>query len=983
MKKFWLALVAVLIFSTVLLSSCVDIPDDSSSSQSSQDSSSSEESSSNEDSSSGEAHEHEFVVDILVNGDDAWTDATCTEFGTIIYVCECGEIAFEEGVLKHHLVEIERIAPQCLASGNIRYYECAFCSNTYRDENARLPISRRDAVLSATGHTLEYVPEKRYCTKIGNIEHYRCVDCGLLFADSFEGAVYTEDDIKADPIGHEIALLDPREPTCVDYGYKIQHYGCTHDCYEEFYSSYVSETENTPITDLSTVLSDPTGVHINGDWVGLSRDGFVGYERLCKVCSEVLATISVSKYPSLSDVRSLSVTYEPTANGDVISGNKVVITAVHEGAYKIEGLADPSTEKTTYISVYNEALGSKYSSVNATTALSVYLNVGQNTLIFSTDNICEVPDIGLTFTPVVTGSRLSFAVQDNPGNFLTYANADNTAATYGEVVKLTDINRESGKSPTFTDELVYSILTDPDNPRDIHYLPTHEIQGNDAALPADSPIYIMRSSTFYLRQKVEVPYSGFYYLGGIVGDAGGSSSNITVSFMTYDETEKTFVDETAIEQIVLLTARGTDPALGSYTRSTYANYGMVYLDAEKDYYIRVKAGGIVCFGNLSLYPASHAHSYDGEEYTATAPTCGESGISETGHRCSLCNSINPEHYVAATGDHSYDAWKIDFTSSKYYRTCGACLITEYVSPSFSTRNSMEDEDYVDYDQSVTVQASDANAGKTLYEISVTAEKAGLYNVHASYTKPHDDTYFWMYSSALGKEAASLNLAYANGSSMEKNTLSVYLEEGENTVYIESQYTLNITKLDFYLLVDAPLAGTLTMDATTGKRVNETVQASDKQYDTDENGKWGREEILAAGFDAKNAPAGVTDGFGDPPVSFAVFLRGQTLYYVKKITVEKDGIYKIGMMGNAYNADETAIGDIVIGYEKDGSMVRTSLKATIGDDVPGVCTGVNSFGVVYQDAGYYAMKAGVEYTVYVEATGYWTAGAILLFDTAPN
>ena len=169
-------------------------------------------------------------------------DSTCTEEGnTAYYLCEkCGRLFADEAgteeldgdsvvipMAAHNLELVEATDPTCTEDGNTEYYLCTECGNLFADEEGTEEISEDSVVLSATGHTLEWVEAREAtCTEDGNIEYYFCTECGRMFAD-VEGTEEIYEDVVILPAaGHTLELVEATEPTCTEEG-NIEHYFCT------------------------------------------------------------------------------------------------------------------------------------------------------------------------------------------------------------------------------------------------------------------------------------------------------------------------------------------------------------------------------------------------------------------------------------------------------------------------------------------------------------------------------------------------------------------------------------------------------------------------------------------------------------------------------------------------------------------------------------------------------------------------------------
>ncbi len=134
----------------------------------------------------------------------------------------------------HSLTHVAYKAPTCTQNGNIEYYHCAGCGNSYTDANAGQVVE--NVVLSAK-HDAVYVSETAStCTKKGNIAHYKCTVCYNTYSDSAcKSQIYNvESALKLHDYGNWIYEISPTTTTTGTKG----HYHCS-VCEKNFDKGYV------------------------------------------------------------------------------------------------------------------------------------------------------------------------------------------------------------------------------------------------------------------------------------------------------------------------------------------------------------------------------------------------------------------------------------------------------------------------------------------------------------------------------------------------------------------------------------------------------------------------------------------------------------------------------------------------------------------------------------------------------------------------
>ena len=114
-------------------------------------------------------------------------EATCTESGTITYICACGDSYTKTISAKGHSYElISSTAADCTSEGT-NTYRCSVCGDTYTETS------------SVTGHNYQLVSSTAAdCTNEGS-ETYKCSRCGNTYTNTISalGHSYTETVVEA------------------------------------------------------------------------------------------------------------------------------------------------------------------------------------------------------------------------------------------------------------------------------------------------------------------------------------------------------------------------------------------------------------------------------------------------------------------------------------------------------------------------------------------------------------------------------------------------------------------------------------------------------------------------------------------------------------------------------------------------------------------------------------------------------------------
>lgn len=101
--------------------------------------------------------------------------------------------------VKHNAVKVERKEPTCTEDGNIEHWYCEACRKYFQDEALTKELKQEETILSATGHNLTKVDEKKPTVDAaGNIEYWYCEVCNKYFSDEkAEHEITLEDTIIA------------------------------------------------------------------------------------------------------------------------------------------------------------------------------------------------------------------------------------------------------------------------------------------------------------------------------------------------------------------------------------------------------------------------------------------------------------------------------------------------------------------------------------------------------------------------------------------------------------------------------------------------------------------------------------------------------------------------------------------------------------------------------------------------------------------
>lgn len=182
-------------------------------------------------------------------------EPTCEETGSKLFECTregCTESKTEElAALGHHLVLIKEKAPTKTEPGNISYYKCdrEGCGKLFSDAEGKHEISLSDTVIPVMVHELTLIKAKdATCTEIGNTAYYVCKDtdcgCGKVYSDKYGQHEIKLEDTVISAKGHSIIAVDEKKATCTEDGY-ASHFECS-NCHKKFSDSEGKTEINAP-----------------------------------------------------------------------------------------------------------------------------------------------------------------------------------------------------------------------------------------------------------------------------------------------------------------------------------------------------------------------------------------------------------------------------------------------------------------------------------------------------------------------------------------------------------------------------------------------------------------------------------------------------------------------------------------------------------------------------------------------------------------
>lgn len=149
-----------------------------------------------------------FHVEFRYKNDHTWdvtrTEPTCTENGSIVFVCtDCGKTYTETLSALGHDYAVYGYDATCTRDGYHRY-QCKRCDHIYVETEPK------------TGHNWgEWIVDKEVTPNEDGLRHRFCLTCGER-----------EDQIWASPVHEHDFKVVETEPTCTEQGYKQEVCGC-------------------------------------------------------------------------------------------------------------------------------------------------------------------------------------------------------------------------------------------------------------------------------------------------------------------------------------------------------------------------------------------------------------------------------------------------------------------------------------------------------------------------------------------------------------------------------------------------------------------------------------------------------------------------------------------------------------------------------------------------------------------------------------
>ena len=215
----------------------------------------------------------------------AWeqtTAPTCTEHGQEHRLCTvCGEEQVRDvPALDHSLTYVREVAATCTSEGVRAHYQCGVCHELFEDSAAKIPVTQEDLVIPVLSHNMQFIDEvSADCTSAGVKAHYHCTLCDEDFLTEEGGTPATADDLRIEPLGHTVQLVEKAEPTCTEAGVE-EHYKCTR-C-----GALFEDAEAKIPTSLQELTISAKG-HTWGEWIypdGYSCEQGGEVTRQCSVC---------------------------------------------------------------------------------------------------------------------------------------------------------------------------------------------------------------------------------------------------------------------------------------------------------------------------------------------------------------------------------------------------------------------------------------------------------------------------------------------------------------------------------------------------------------------------------------------------------------------------------------------------------------------------------------------------------------------------
>ena len=213
--------------------------------------------------------------------------------------------------IPHTLTAVEAKAATCTEAGNTAYYECSVCGKYFADANGATEVTAADTVVPAAGHDMIYVvASSATCTRPGNIGYYLCDTCGNTYSDYDGTQAIDVQSTVVEPVPHTLTLVPEEPATCTEDGHTA-YYECS------VCGNYFSDAEGQTQIDLEDTLvpaAHSTVTKLVTVAPTATTDGAVN--EVCSVCETPLR--EVVYLPALTDANvdngtyDYSVTYQST-----------------------------------------------------------------------------------------------------------------------------------------------------------------------------------------------------------------------------------------------------------------------------------------------------------------------------------------------------------------------------------------------------------------------------------------------------------------------------------------------------------------------------------------------------------------------------------------------------------------------------------------------------------------------------------------------